>query len=140
MTTETKHTPCPTCKDHAKKEDWVICPTCKPGNTTKQEWYKPEAGYPLLRIEERQAMGIAHWAIVDKYDQVVCRFDFLDEDDGKTRAAFIVRAVNAHEEMLQALCAAYALIEVNELHKHDGRAAIVYRDAYLAICKAEGRS
>lgn len=67
------------------------------------DWCKPEEGYPLLRIEERQAMGIAHWAIVDKYDQVVCRFDFLDEDDGKSRAVYMVTACNAHEALLKAL-------------------------------------
>lgn len=78
----------------------------KPPHSPFPEWCNPDPAYPPLRVEERQAMGVAHWALVDKYDQVVCRFDFLDDDDGKSRAHLILQSVNRSalfEEMVGLL-------------------------------------
>lgn len=90
---------------------------------------KPQHTPTPWTVSERQAMGIGHQAVISEMtDEVIARMDFLNEDDGKSNAAFIVRAVNAHEDMKAALeqCEGF-LKAMMDLEKHKGARALLVK-------------
>lgn len=97
---------------------------------------EPAATYSPLpwKVSERSAFDIKHTGIVDDYDRVVCRMDFLDEE--QANAAYIVRAVNSHAELLEAL---KQLANITNRHGKNLVINQIVNQAWDAISKAEGK-